>query len=235
MWLILDLIIVAIIILYVYLCFKRGFVRTVIELVGYILAIYLSFTFGGILTNVVYDEFVEPAIVETVADEINLSADENIDKTVDSIWNSLPEFIVNAAETFDVTSDTLRDTIKDGYENNADATTFAKNATEAIAKPIVVPLIKTIISLILFIILMFVVKFLAKIINRAFNIPIIGRLNRLLGGFVGLFKGLIISFVFVMMALFIMTLFEDGFLFFTNENVEQTVLFKFLAGFSPFK
>lgn len=235
MWWILDLIIVAIIATYVFLSAKRGFARTVVELVGYFLAVYLAFTLGGVLAETIYDGIVEPAIVETVADNITVTADSGVDEAVNNVWESLPGFVVNSAENFNITPDTLRSQIVENCANDATATAFAQSAAESIAKPVIIPLIKTVIGLILFIVLMFVVKILAKIINNAFKLPLIGGINRFLGGVIGFFKGSIISAIFVFVVLFIVSFTEEGFLFFTNESINQSVLFKFLAGFSPFK
>ena len=55
MWIILDLIIVAIVLLFVFISAKRGFARTIVEFVGYILAVYLAFAVGGIISTAVYD------------------------------------------------------------------------------------------------------------------------------------------------------------------------------------
>ena len=235
MWWILDLIIAAIIIIYMFISAKRGFARTVAELVGYVLAIYIAFTFGGVLAEAVYDGAIEPAIVETVSEKVTVTANANIDETVDNIWNSLPGFISNTAENFSITPETLKTEIVEGYSEGATSATFAQSAADTIAQPIIVPLLKTVIGLILFVVLMFVVKILAKIINRAFSLPLIGGINRALGGIIGIFKGAIISAVFVFVVLFIISFTDNGFLIFTYENIEQSVLFKFLAGFSPFK
>lgn len=235
MWIALDIIILAIIMFYVIISAKRGFARTIVEVVGYFLAIYLAFTFGGVLANVVYDSVAEPAIVESISEKISVSSSTNVDEAVKTVWDSLPKIVVNAAETFDVTDATLRTTLKENFANNETSTTLAKSVTNSVVKPILVPVIKAIIGFILFIILMFVVKILAKVINKIFNLPLIGGINRFLGAIIGFAKGAIISIIFVTVVLLIMSFFEDGFLIFTNENINQTFIFKFLAGFSPFK
>lgn len=235
MWIILDLIIVAIVGIFIIKSAKHGFVRTVVELVGYFLAIYIAFTAGGILADSVYDFAIEPSIVESVADKITLSADSCTDDVVDEVWHSLPDFIVHTAENFNVTSHTLKNTLDKSIITHSSSTQIAQSVSTTVVRPIAVPLIKTIFSIVLFIVLMFVVKILARIINKVFSLPIIGGLNKTLGGVIGLFKGLIFAFVFVTVILFIMSFFENGFLIFTNENIEKTLLFKFLADFSPFK
>jgi uncharacterized membrane protein required for colicin V production len=235
MWFILDLIIIAIIAIFVFTSAKRGFVRTVVELVGYFLAIYIAFTAGGILAESIYDFAIEPKIVESVADKISVSSETSTNEIVDEVWNSLPDFVVDTAENFNITSHTLKTTLEENVNNHSSSAKIAQNASTAIVRPIAVPLIKTILSIILFVVLMFFVRILARIINKAFSLPLIGSLNRTLGGVIGLLKGLIFAFVFVISILFIMSFFENGFLIFTNENIEKTYLFKFLAEFSPFK
>lgn len=235
MWWILDIIIVAIIGVFVIISAKHGFARTVIEVVGYFLAIYLAFAIGGVLANALYDSAIEPAISKTIAEKITISANSGVNETVTNVWNALPGVVVNAAESFNITVDTLRESITDNFANNATAMNFAKSAANAVVKPILVPIMKAIFGFVLFVILMFVVKILAKTVNAVFRLPLIGRLNKFLGGVVGFFKGSIISIIFVTVVLLIMSFFENGFLFFTNENIEKTILFKFLAGFSPFK
>ena len=80
MWWILDIIIVAIIGVFVIISAKHGFARTVIEVVGYFLAIYLAFAIGGVLANALYDSAIEPAISKTIAEKITI-AQINIVKT----------------------------------------------------------------------------------------------------------------------------------------------------------
>ena len=197
MWWILDLIVVAIIALFVYLSAKRGFVRTVIELVGYFLAIYLSFIISGAIADFTYNKVVEPAIVENISNKISTTTNESVDSTVDIIWEALPEFVSKSAENFNVSKNSVKATVAEKYTSNLDTKDFVKTVAENSVKLIVVPLIKTICSVILFIILMFVVKILARVLNKMFSLPLIGGLNKALGGVIGLLKGVISATLFV--------------------------------------
>ena len=153
MFWILDLIIVLIIGIFVFISAKHGFARTVVELVGYFLAIYLAFSIGGLLAEVIYDSAIEPAIVESVAEKITISADTNVSETVNNIWESLPGIVVNTAESFNITVDTLHDTITQNVANSTNATAFAETAANSVVRPILVPIIKALIGFVLFIIL----------------------------------------------------------------------------------
>ena len=234
MWWILDLIVVSIIVFYVYLSAKRGFVRTVIELIGYFLAIFLATTLSSPVSNFVYDSFISPGIVEDVTGETNLTTDSSDEDKINQIWNSLPDIVVKNEEKADLSKDTLRDTINK-TDSGLPVDSLAKSATDATVKPIILPIIKAIATVLLFIILMFVVKILAKVINKVFNLPLIGKLNRFLGGIIGLLKGVIFATIFVMLIVFFVSVSENGFLFFNYENIDRSIIFKFLMGFTPFK
>ena len=82
------------------------------------------------------------------------------------------------------------------------------------------------------VVLLVVVKFLAKMINRVFSFSIIGKANRLLGGIIGIPKGIIFAILFCMVISLIVSL-NNGFLIFTAENIEKTYVFKFFAEIIP--
>ena len=63
----LDLIVIAIIAAVALISAKRGFVRVVIELAGFIAAIFISFTISTPLANLTYDKIIEPPIVSSVS------------------------------------------------------------------------------------------------------------------------------------------------------------------------
>lgn len=233
MWIILDLIVVAIILFNVFISAKRGFVKTAVEFIGFALSIYLAFTIGGAVSNGIYENAVEPAVINTAVSAVGETAGDGIDDAVDSTWNALPEYVTKLAKNFDITPNTLRETIKDAAIDTNYVAPIAEKASETILKPIVVPLVQTAVGVIIFVILMFLVKILAKTLNKVFSIPIVGGLNKTLGGILGLGKGVLIACVVVIIINTIVFFNVDGILFFTAENIDNSIIFKFLAGFSP--
>ena len=65
---VLDIIVLAIILVTVFLSAKRGFVRVLIELVGFVAAVFISFTISTPLADMTYDKIIEPPIVASVGD-----------------------------------------------------------------------------------------------------------------------------------------------------------------------
>ncbi len=215
---ILDIIIVAIIVLFIIVSAKKGFVKTVIEFVGLLAALYLALTLSTPLADFTYEKAVEPAVTSTIntaIENVSETAETNIKETV---YNSLPKFI----------------------SNNIDLSQFEINAGEGVAseicanvvKPISISFLKAVFTLILFIVLQIIVKFLAKLINKVFSFSIIGKANRVLGGVLGFIKGIIFAVIFVIVTKILISL-TGGFLVFTDSAIDSSILFSFIAKILP--
>lgn len=218
-----DLIVAAIIALFIFTSAKRGFVKVLIEVIGFILAIMLTFTISTPLANVTYDKIIEPPILDAAAD---ISAD-SIEEMKQSALNALPDFVTKNAELLGFSVEEFVDKI-----NTANLTSSVANpvqtASQQVIKPAVSKILELLYSIILMIILMFVVKIVARFINRLFSFSIIGKANKILGGVIGIPKGIIFAIVFCMIISLVVSL-SGEFLFFTKENIDNTIFFKMFA------
>ncbi len=217
MGIVLDLIIVAVVVLCVLLAAKKGFVKSVFNIAGFVAAIILSLTFSAPIANAVYDKAVEPVVIKTIEGMV-----EDGEKIVsEEVFSNLPSFIQNAAEMFNINKDSLNLT--------GDTAAVAVDISNNIVKPIAFSVIKTIVSILLIIVLSVLFKFLANLLNKIFSFSIVGTLNKTLGGVLGAVQGITIAVIFVL-AVNIIISFTGGFLFFTGEAVEASNIFKFIAG-----
>ena len=223
MHLIIDLIILAIIILNIILSAKNGFVKTLIEVVGFVLAIIVSISLSTPIANFVYDKTVEPTIVNSVTEK----AESNVDTAANEIWNSLPKFLKDNAADIGITNEKITQTFESETTDNVKNT--ALKVSQDVVKPVFVKIVGLAISAILFIILMFIVKLLAKLINGIFSFSIIGVLNRTLGAFLGLGKGILIAIAVCMLISMIVSFTTKGFLIFTKETLDKTYIFNILT------
>jgi len=231
MGILLDLIIVAIIAFFVYTSAKRGFVRTVIELVGFFLALHISMLLSTLSANFVYDSFVKQPLLTQIDQKIDVLTIENPELDYNKMFNTLPELFINSAENYGLSAEGLETEIK-AKENN---TNYAEILIDYAAKPIVVNVVKLIVFIILFLVLSIIVRWLARVVNRIFNIPIIGGLNKTLGAVFGLVKGTVVAAAICIAITMLISFTKNGFLIFTVDNIESTYLFKFLSAFSPLK
>lgn len=218
MSILLDLIIIAIIGICTLLSAKKGFVKTVIRLVGLILALVLSVTFSGPLSEFTYSKAVEPAVISAIDGVVSDVVDGAEGAVKEQVYETLPEFIKNNIDISD-------------FEINNDGS-IAKNITESAVEPIALTLLRAVFSIFLFLVFSIVSGFLAKVLNKIFSFSILGKANRILGGVVGAVQGIIFAVIFVLVVTVIVSL-SGGFLIFTPEAIDKTVLFNFIAKLLP--
>lgn len=229
MWIFIDLIIVAIIIVSVILSARKGFVKSAVECAGFVLAIVLAFSFGGYLSEVTYDGLIKNAIVDTVEENLDSVTEENgLDGDIsDKLWDALPEFFTDNAENFGIEKPEI------DLTDIADAKTWAENITEQVARPIIITILKVAFGAIIFLLVCILTKLLAGPINKLFSISVVGTFNRVLGGGLGLLKGFVWAIVFCAAISAIVAFTKSGFLIFTKENLKSAGLFSFITSLFP--
>ena len=224
---ILDGIIVLIVLLFIYLSAKKGFVYTLIEVVGFVAALVIAFTISTPLAEFSYDTFVYPSISEKVENTGN----ENINEAADAVWEDLPDYFTESS-FFGLSKETATTAAQNEFSNNSDS--IAKSISDSMVKPTAVKLISVFISFVLVVVLLFIAKILAKYLNKLFTFSFVGEINKILGGVLGIAKGAAMAVVFCLVISLILSFTKDGFLIFTYDAIESSYLFKLLMGFSPF-
>ena len=227
----LDLALVIIVVVSVIVYHKRGFVRTAIELCGIILAGVLAFNFGPTLSQITYDKIIRPAVEERIQETIDTTIDSATENVSDGLWDALPEFVTKNADSFGLSEETINDSISGAAPQ--DTHELAASITETVVNPITISFLEVVYSLVIFAVLSFALKLLAKPLNKLFSISLLGKLNHILGGVLGAGKGFVYCVVvcFVISSLIVFT--KSGFLIFTKENVENSVLFDLLCNINP--
>ncbi len=193
MSIILDIILIAIFAAYVLFAAKKGFVRTLLELVAVVAAIFLSFQISPVIAQTAYDGFVEKQIVTALEEQI----DENIDslsvtEKTNAVLDAIPDFAVSLASSAGVEISDIKDQIS---AQKFDSQNLAQSLVDKIAEPIVVGALKIIIFILLAVVLMIVLKIAAKYISKLFDIPVVKSLNKSLGGVLGAIKGALVLLV----------------------------------------
>ncbi|MBE6727063.1 MAG: hypothetical protein E7562_00270 [Ruminococcaceae bacterium] len=225
---VLDIIILAIVFIIVLLSARKGFVRTAIEVVGFVAAIVLAFTISQPLADITYEKIVEEPMIS--------AAEDNAENLTEKVWDALPGFVADNAETFGISKADVDDTIGSNAQKGSEAA--VKQVSATVVKPAATRLLSGIYCSILFIVLMIVVKLLAKVVNKLFSFSFIGTINKALGGVVGVVKGALYAFVFVTVTVLIASLNQGSFLIFTDEAIDSSFVYRLLAELSslyPFK
>lgn len=166
MSLIVDLIIIAIILLFTFLGYKRGLIKVAIGLCTFIIAIIISFMFykpiaNVIITNTNIDETIQTAITDRILPD-GVSSTEEIE-----VYNELPSIILQNSE----------------------------NTVESIAISFSTTIIETSCLLIIFVAVKIILKFVTVLADLIAKLPILNQFNKLGGTIYGILEGIFIVFV----------------------------------------
>ncbi len=227
MWMILDGLVLCVILIFIFLSAHRGFVRTLVELIGFVLALHISLTVGGLVSESVYEHWVQPKATTAIVDIVEEIPLRRTDELVNSVWESLPNSATQLAENFGITPDSVLK--RNDFSSAQTATQTAEELCQAVLYKPVVTVVQSACSLLLFLVLMFLVRWIAKLVNKVCRIPIIGGVNHFLGGVLGLLKGTVIAGALCLAITTVVSFTENGFLIFTPKNIEASVLFRFLS------
>lgn len=186
----LDIILVVIFAAFVLTAAKKGFVKTLLELVASILALVLAYQLSPLVAQGAYDGIVKESMITSIEEQL----DENFNtasaaKKAEVTLEALPDFVVSLASSAGVEINEIKAKIS---SEKFSSENLATELVEKVAEPIVIGALTIVAFMILALLLLFVLKFLAHIISKLFNIPLIGTANKILGALLGACKGIIV-------------------------------------------
>lgn len=216
---VLDLIILAIVLALVVLGAVRGIAKTLLNVLCVAASSICSYLGAGLLSNLIYTSVISPKITSSVTDSMadsTASAATIIQEAIDG----LPDFVVGIFNTFGITLDSL------SKSANGAVGGVGANASQAVdfaLKPVITSVLSVIFVIVLFIVFIFIFKIIARKVERLFHIPIVGTLNRILGGALGLAEAVFIC-VLGITVLKVMFFFSQE-PFISEQLISQSVIF----------
>lgn len=186
----LDIILIVIFAAFVLTAAKKGFVKTLLELVAFAAALVLSYQFSPVVAQGAYDGFVKESMISSIEEQI----DENFNtstaaKKAEVTLEALPDFMVSLASSAGVEINDIKAKIA---SEKFSSQNIATELVEKVAEPIVIGAMTIVIFMILAIILIFALKVVAHLISKLFDVPLIGTANKILGGALGACKGVVV-------------------------------------------
>ncbi len=206
MSIIIDIVLAASGILTIYFAYKRGFVSTVISLIGLLLALVLASYLGLAAADYIYEDVVGDKIAQNVIDDFRSDSSRDVN-------DILPKYISNY--------------FKNSGEKTNDVLSgnFALSAIKKAIKTPVTALITVVIFLILFIVFLLLFRWIAKLAGLINKIPVIGKLNSLLGGMLGIVKALLIVYLLCFILSKSIMLTQNGII--TADDLKSSYIFEF--------
>ena len=192
----LDGLVIIIFLLSIYLGYKRGFVKTVIRVVGCFLALLIASSLSQPLAESIFDVFMAEKIESTVSQQIQFTDEQSVEKSLDSVLGDLPSPVTNALSQYNMGTP-QQITSKLSGSLNTTTENITKSIVQNVIRPVAVSLLRILCFIILFVLLMILVAIAGKVISTAFRLPVLRQVNGVLGAVAGVVEGVIMVFLAV--------------------------------------
>ena len=178
-----DAIIVVIFLLFIILGVKRGFVRSVLDLVGTLAAMLVSMWFSGIAAQWFFSTFLQESLTRQIAEALQSAPAAD---AADAVLSVVPEILRGGLEAFGITSDAINQAVA-GTSGQAAA------AVVAVLSPMVVSVLRGLFALVLFVFLLVIFRSLSGVVCRIFRLPVLRQLDKGLGILLGVAQAVLIT------------------------------------------
>ncbi|MGD9560551.1 MAG: CvpA family protein, partial [Oscillospiraceae bacterium] len=180
-----DLVALGIIVNCVVIHYKRGFLRSVLRYFGNIAILHAAIFGARAAAPVVFRQFFAKTLETRMAALISENAVHSTRQLLDSLVGFLPE------ATLEPLTATLEDSL------NFAAPDIAQQAVDHVLAPFITPIIAVVLFFVLFIVLWVALKLVSLALKGVSALPVVGTVNRLLGGV----AGVLIAFIYIFLLL----------------------------------
>ena len=227
MKLLIDIILFGIIVGFMVVGYKKGFVKTILSCLKNVIAFVVAFTFSSQLAKWLKDQFFMEKVKDFIEKKIaeflgtNSATGKDIAPLLDSKHSGFLEFIEKMGLDIDALYSAVQNT--DATMNDA--------ISEYIATPCVNALSGVLAFILLFVGVLIVIAILGWILGGVAKLPIIKGTNKLLGGVLGLCFGVFASFVVASLIRIVIPYFSDTAVIASLE--EGNTLYNFITSTTP--
>ena len=226
-----DLVVILILALSIFIAYKRGFINSLIGVLGVIVSIILSISVAPPLANALYSAAFENKIESTVEASIDNKLSESeiaASGAIDDVYSKLPAFISKYANDNGYSSSEVSEKLIRGELNSSE---LAVKLCDSVIDPAIISILKYFLIIILFFPFLLLTRLLSRFVSALIRGNILGKLNSLLGAAIGLLRGTAFAILFCLLISLIANLFNISWLY---EAIDNSLLASFVIKLFPF-
>ena len=222
MSIVLDVLVVAVVVLFALLGLRKGFLKSLAGLVGAIAALVVALTVSRFLAQWIFDAFLQQPLTQAIADAIT----ESGATTAEGIQNALPGYLQSLLGWTGSGAQALSGMIA------SSADTVAK-AVMTVVSPAVINLLMVVLTIVLFFVFLLLIRLALRLLDKVAKAPVLRQVNGLLGVLFGMGKGLLIVWLLCALATVVVPLWlGDGGAWF-RDAINGSYLFGALSSANP--
>lgn len=182
-----DVILFLVVLLFAALGVRRGLVLTVCGLLSILVALGGAKVAADSLSPVVA-EAITPRITTTVEDRLEKNVNQSMKDAGETAKDSLSGIlsIFGNSETYEEASEQLQKAIQSGLKPSLES------AAKSVAKDLAQPVAWWAVYGIVFCLILLVWELVSKLLNLVAKLPVLNLANRIMGGGIGLLKGVLV-------------------------------------------
>lgn len=224
---ILDIIVLFFLVFFTYRGYRNGFLKTIVQFLGYFIALFVSFWFSRILAGGVAQLF-HGSMYSYVQEKVGETVSTDFTGAVAAFFQNIPKFLSGCIQYL------IGDQAQVAGEINGLSSDISTSITDSVLMPIVTLLLQGILFLLLFGVCMFLVRRLAGLFGGFYKIPLIGSINSLLGGILGCFQSLLFLLILSSVISVLIMLSGNANSILNTTVIDQSYAFKSLYAINPF-
>ena len=203
--------------------YRKGFFLSLSGLLSTITAAILSLKISPYLSAFTYNKFIDPMLKREITNILNNNHYLNPNEQVQTLLTNLPNFISNSLHNYNISTSDIANSL-----NSANYV----NTTTILFRPIIINVIRSITFCILFLLFVSIFNQVINKLIRPIHIPIIGTIDSLIGACLGFITGVVLVLVLLKIVKFILASYYGIPIFFTNEILNHTYIFKNFYNFN---
>lgn len=186
---IVDIILVAIFAIVIIISAHKGFFKSLIDLAGSLIAVFVARVLSQSMAQSVYESVVAGSVEKSLINTLGEGASVDYAEQLEGVLSSIPEGVNGVLQLMGIDKQVLLDKISQANLNG-------DNLIESLMNGVISPLVTAVVQFVLFavlaIALILAVKFFAGLFNKIIKkLPVIKGFNKTLGAVFGILKGAI--------------------------------------------
>lgn len=205
--------------------YHKGFLRSIISVIGYIASIFVAIYLSKYISAFIYNTFIRENIIKSVQNVLLTNPQAgNIDNAVNQFLSELPSLFEKSVLVYFNGKQGVIDSIANSSKEIT--TNLGIVVADNIVGPIIIGLLQTISCIVIFIICTFIVKIVSRMFGGFSNVPVLGTINSILGAIIGIAQAGVWLFVLAIIGKMIISFTGNSLTYFNLDVINQSYLFK---------
>lgn len=176
---------------------KKGFFRSLFDLIGSIVAFILARVFASSFAPAAFDAVVRPVSEQYLASTLSDVGTTDYAVQVEQALSSIPESLSGVMQVMGISTDSILEKVS---SVNLQGDNLVESIMNTVVEPVGTALLQFVITAILAVVLIFVIKIVVKVLDKVISkLPVINKFNSLLGAAFGVIRGALIVAVVAML------------------------------------